>query len=126
MTARASERTIAAVAAVALLAGCVTAGESVRNELYFGFNRAGHPVVSEEAWRDFVAAEVTPRFPSGFTVVPAHGQWQNDGGAIDSEESRVLIVFAPASPEVSVAIEAIRKAYVARFGMESVLRVTSP
>lgn len=37
-------------------------------------------MVSDEDWRAFLAAEVTPRFPDGLTVIDAAGQWR-DGAA---------------------------------------------
>ena len=42
------------------------------------------------------------------------------------EESRVLVLFTAPSSEANQKLEAIRSAYVQRFNMESVLRVTSP
>ncbi len=32
--------------------------------------------ISEADWRDFLDREVTPRFPSGLSVVDVYGQWQ--------------------------------------------------
>jgi hypothetical protein len=102
------------------------ADDWVRTELYFGFSRDGKPAVTDANWQQFLASEVTPRFPDGFTIVPARGQWQNGKGQIDMEESRVLVLFTAPTAESNVKIEAIRAAFVQRFGMESVLRVTSP
>ena len=47
-------------------------------KLYFGLGLADHPEngVSEAQWRDFLDKEVTPRFPSGLSVVDVYGQWQ--------------------------------------------------
>src|SRR5579862_5431832 len=52
------------------------ADDWVRTELYFGFARDGKPVVSDADWEQFLNTEVTPRFRAGFTVIPAHGQWE--------------------------------------------------
>lgn len=50
----------------------------VDTRLYFGLGPAGVPDkgVSENAWRDFLDKEVTPRFPAGLSVVDVYGQWQ--------------------------------------------------
>lgn len=102
------------------------ADDWVRTELYFGFSHAGKPVVTEALWQEFLRTEVTPRFPDGFTIIPARGQWQNGKGQIDLEESRVLVIFSAPSAENNQKLDAIRAAFVERFQMESVLRVTSP
>ncbi len=98
----------------------------VRTELFFGFERDGKPVVSESDWEDFLRTEVTPRFRGGFTVIPARGQWENGHGTIDVEQSRILVIYTAPRPEANDKIEAIRAAFLQRFGVESVLRVTSP
>ena len=48
-------------------------------DLYFGPDIGGAAAVSEEDWQRFVEAEIAPRFPNGFTVEDASGQWL-DGG----------------------------------------------
>src|SRR5260370_41214423 len=50
----------------------------VDTKLYFGLGLAGQPSqgISEASWRDFLDREVTPRFPSGLSVLDAYGQWQ--------------------------------------------------
>src|ERR1700736_471455 len=50
----------------------------VDTRLYFGLGPADAPDkgVPEAAWRDFLDHEVTPRFPSGLSVVDVYGQWQ--------------------------------------------------
>src|ERR1700720_3080757 len=50
----------------------------VDTQLYFWLGPAGAPEkgVSEAAWRSFLDAEVTPRFPAGLSVVDVYGQWQ--------------------------------------------------
>jgi len=47
-------------------------------DLYFGLGPADHPEqgVSEAEWRAFLDREVTPRFPSGLSVIDAYGQWR--------------------------------------------------
>ena len=43
-------------------------------EMYFGSSVKGLPVVSAQAWSQFLASEVTPKFPDGLTVFDANGQ----------------------------------------------------
>jgi hypothetical protein len=46
-------------------------------DLMFGRNIGGELGVSEGLWSDFMASEITPRFPEGLTVLDAMGQWQD-------------------------------------------------
>jgi hypothetical protein len=98
----------------------------VRTELYFGLGMAGHTDgVSEADWLAFLDKEVTPRFPDGLTVVDAYGQWQ---GARQSHPERlrskiVVLLYADSVARQS-SINAIRTAWKARTGDQSVLRVT--
>jgi hypothetical protein len=56
-------------------------------DLLFGRTR-----VSEASWTRFLATEVTTRFPDGFTVFDARGQWRAPGGQkISRERSKVLM-----------------------------------
>jgi hypothetical protein len=87
-----------------------------RTELLFG---AGH--VSRAAWRDFLAREVTPRFPYGLTAFEAYGQWRGPDGHIAMEPSRVLLIWHGA--DENAKIDAIRGAYKERFHQQSVMRV---
>ena len=54
--------------------------EFAEYRLFFGRNHRNLEVVSDTAWREFLAAEITPRFPDGLTVLDAAGQWR--GGAM--------------------------------------------
>jgi hypothetical protein len=45
-------------------------------DLYFAIGRAGDSAAGETVWRRFTAAEVIPRFPDGFTILPAIGAWR--------------------------------------------------
>ena len=94
-----------------------------RLELLFGMGRKGGGEIGEAEWRAFLDAEVTPRFPDGLTVLGGYGQWRNPAGEIAKEGSKVLVVWYKAVPGSEAKIEAIRAAYKARFGQESVLRV---
>jgi hypothetical protein len=83
--------------------------------------------VSEEAWAAFVARELGTRFPDGFTVVDAQGQWRDPAsGAVSRERTKLVQIAAPASDETARRLEAVRAAYREAFGQSSVGLVTAP
>ncbi|HLK88555.1 MAG TPA: subclass B3 metallo-beta-lactamase [Polyangia bacterium] len=96
--------------------------EKIRTELYFGLSIKGGKKVTPAQWDRFLRDEVTPRFPLGFTIVDATGQWKNDRGKIVHEKSKVLILLHDDDDQSAANIEAIRGAYKQRFDQESVLR----
>jgi Protein of unknown function (DUF3574) len=104
-----------------------SASNWVDTRLYFGLGPANVPSkgVSDQAWRDFLDKEVTPRFPSGLSVLDVYGQWQ---GTSETEPERVrtklLIIDYPSTPDNEARIEAIRAAWKKRTGDKSVLKVT--
>lgn len=100
----------------------------VRTELYFGLGTAdGKGGVDEAGWRAFLDREVTPRFPSGLTVLDAYGQWQ-DAGQSNPERlrSKLIVLLHPDTPAQRQSIDAIRVAWKAKTGDQSVLRVSQP
>jgi hypothetical protein len=100
------------------------AAAMTRVELFFGTARRGRAPVSERRWRHFVATEVVPRFPDGFTEIEARGHWRTDRRPM-SEHSHVLVIWLKPDPSVEERIEALRGAYRTRFAQESVLRAES-
>ena len=98
----------------------------VRTELYFGLGTAGKgDGVSETQWRAFLDKEVTPRFPSGLTVIDAYGQWQGSQQPEPERlRSKILVLLYADNPAQRGAIDAIRAAWKAKTGDQSVLRVT--
>lgn len=132
---------------VALLTGCATQpaatdavwhGDAahpaltqgwVDTRLYFGLGPADQPQqgVSEQAWREFLDREVTPRFPDGLSVIDVYGQWQGARQANPERlRSRLLVIDYPDTPANRAKVEAIRGAWKRRTGDQSVLRVTQP
>ncbi|MEP6849836.1 MAG: DUF3574 domain-containing protein [Acidobacteriota bacterium] len=103
----------------------IVADKFYRTELYFGRSIKGGDVVSEEQWRQFLATEVTPRFPDGFTVLEGYGQYRDKSGKITSEPSTVIVFLYPAASKKNsrAKIDEIRAAYVKKFDQESVLRM---
>jgi hypothetical protein len=101
----------------------------VDTELYFGLGPADHPEkgISEAEWRDFLDRQVTPRFPSGLSVVDVYGQWQGKGQpAPERLRSKMLIIDFPDTRENRDKIEAIRAAWKQQTGDQSVMRVMEP
>ncbi len=99
--------------------------EMVHAELLFGRSQPGG-LVGAEDWADFLAKSVTPRFPDGLTALDGQGQWlDSQAGTITHEPSTVLLILAPAAPDLKARLDAVRKDYIARFGQKSVGLVTS-
>jgi hypothetical protein len=94
-----------------------------RLELLFGTSRLERAPVDETEWTTFLDDEVTPRFPGGLTVLSGPGQWRGKDGQVEKERSFMLIVWYERTPVTDAHIEAIRSAYKARFGQDSVMRV---
>jgi hypothetical protein len=101
-----------------------------RTELFFGIGLYGQEGgVTEREWLDFLDAEVTPRFPDGFSQYEAYGQWRSmkrEDARVVRLRSRVLLILHPDTPEADAKIEAVRAAYKARSNDESVLRSSQP
>ena len=96
-----------------------------RTELYFGRDKPDGSVVSEDEWKAFLDAEVTSRFPAGFTVLDGSGQYRDKSGKIVKEPSKVLIfLYSKADRKTAgTKIDEIRTAYCKQFKQESVLRL---
>ncbi|QAX85453.1 DUF3574 domain-containing protein [Pseudomonas sp. DTU12.3] len=101
----------------------------LRTELYFsvGSIDGKEGAVSPARWREFLDKEVTPRFPDGFSVLDAYGQWR-DKGAKEPERlsTKVIVILHENSVQRSSDIEAIRLAYKRITGDLSVLRLSQP
>ena len=91
-------------------------------QLLFGRNVADRVRVTEIEWNDFVAREVTPRFPDGFTMLDATGQWRDsrrgtivhEGGQADRDRA------ARPRRRQRAKIDAIAEAYKNSFEQQSV------
>jgi hypothetical protein len=101
----------------------------IRTELYFSVGTVDgkEGAVSPARWREFLDKEVTSRFPDGFTVLDAYGQWR-DHGAKEPERlsTKVIVILHENSPKNAANIEAIRLAYKRITGDLSVLRLSQP
>ena len=112
-------RRIAPVALLLLVAcsGLVLYERQECDTLYFGTAKPDKSMVTDAEWKQFLADEVTPRFP-GFTHWEAHGSWKDQ-----PEETHILQIVHTAGHEAAIA--AIMDAYKKRFAQEAVLQVRS-
>ena len=96
-------------------------------QLFFGQNIAGHRDIAPAGWQAFLRQDVTPRFPDGFTVFDAYGQWRDPATMrIGRERSKVIEIAMPDAPDVRTKLEDIAAHYRARFHQQSVGIVTMP
>jgi hypothetical protein len=95
-----------------------------RTELIFGTARRGQKPVTDSQWSAF-AREIARRFPDGWTLADARGEWRNADGRIVRERSHILILLHDLGPAADRRIEALRALYKRRFAQESVLRIDS-
>jgi Protein of unknown function (DUF3574) len=125
---------ITAVFNLTLLVGCAAVPQlscpaseerSVNEMLYFGTAKPDG-VVTPNDWEDFLRTSITPRFPNGFTVWQASGQWQNLDKTIIKETSFVVSIVHPDDDSSEKSVRTIVNEYKRRFEQESVLRMKSP
>ena len=97
-----------------------------RSELFFGRVKPDASVVTDAEWRAFVVEHVTPRFPDGFTVVDAVGQYRTRAGELQTEPTKILQVVHGADARARASIQELRDLYRRLFQQESVLLLESP
>jgi Protein of unknown function (DUF3574) len=98
----------------------------VRSELIFGRLRPGGALVTDGEWHAFVAEHVTPRFPDGFTVLDATGQYRDRTGRIVAEPTKILLIVHAPEPRIRAALQELRDVYRQLFDQDSVLLITGP
>ena len=133
-------RVLIALLAIAVLSGCASDSDSqpadsacgdgfeelAEHSLFFGrSDSTGAEVVSEEAWNEFLADTVTPRFPDGLTVMDGRGQWQLESGAIQMEGTKILYILTGPGDGGQQLLGEVSEEYKSRFGQESVLLTSS-
>ena len=93
----------------------------LRVSLMFGMYRPHGKKITKREWSDFLSDTVTPRFPSGLSVLQTDGQWQDrETGRIGHEPSHIIWVVTPPLPDLPDRIEAIRQTYRTRFQQQAV------
>ena len=96
-------------------------------QLLFGRNVEDRARVSEADFNSFVAKEVSPRFPEGFTVIDATGQWRDARrGTIVHEAAKIIEIVLPSGEDNRPKIEAIVEAYKQQFQQQSVGLIVAP
>ncbi|MFN7922792.1 MAG: DUF3574 domain-containing protein [Bryobacteraceae bacterium] len=98
----------------------------MRTTLYFGLMRPAGSPITEQQWRGFVRESVATRFPAGFTIWEADGQWRRSDGRIARERAKVMLVVHEDSPETRATLASLVSDYKRMFQQESVLWETTP
>jgi hypothetical protein len=94
-------------------------------QLFFGLSIAGRGPVTRHEWSEFLRQEVSPRFPDGFTVYEAEGQWLDPAGhSVVREHSKVMIIAAEDTSEVRTKIAEVSDLYRKAFHQQSVGVIT--
>jgi hypothetical protein len=93
-----------------------------RDVLYFGRSIPGGGEVDEAAWQRFEHDVLSPAFARGYTVLDAHGRWQDASGATIGEASRVVVLVHGDDLESAKAVRDVVARYKTMFRQESVLR----
>ena len=95
-------------------------------KMYFGQSMPGGRMVQPRAWQRFLSTTLTSRFPDGFTVYDAYGQWMDAKMPKPSHErSKVVEIATADSPASRAAIADIASSYRQAFHQQSVGIVTS-
>lgn len=84
-------------------------------EFFMGRDIAGRSPITDAEWGSFVASDITPRFPAGFTVLDARGQWRDPAGRTASEPAHLVRVWTEATPDLPARVEEVAAAYKSRF-----------
>ncbi len=85
-------------------------------ELFFGRGN-----VTDAGWASFAADTLTAKFPDGFTVLDAAGQWREaPGQPIARENSQLVIVAAPDTQATRDRLAEAMALYRSRFDQKSV------
>ena len=91
--------------------------------LYFGTQKPEGGVVSDGEWQQFLADEITSRFPSGLTTWEASGQWRDQHNVIERERTHIVQIVHGSGDEGKIV--AIIDLYKKRFAQEAVFRIRS-
>ena len=90
-------------------------------ELMFGRNIGGRLGVTEAKWSRFVDREITPRFPNGFSMVDARGQWlDNVRKTIVYESSKIVTIVFFSEVADDPRLQEIIATYKTQFKQQSV------
>ncbi|OGV58506.1 MAG: hypothetical protein A2X45_17785 [Lentisphaerae bacterium GWF2_50_93] len=102
---------------------CACSSGSIRSELYFGLQKPDGSSVAEAEWQGFLDKSITSRFPDGFTVFDAYGQYKEQNGKITREKTKVLVVVHKDGRDDD--LKKICEEYEKAFSQELVFRTSS-
>lgn len=89
-------------------------------------HRDGRQIDAAE-WADYLAREVSARFPARLTVIDANAQWQHPTTRrMMGEKASIVEIVTTPSAETWERMLALREAYKKRFKQDSVGMVTTP
>ena len=118
-----------------MLTACAPAAEEtcpegfdryVEFQLFFGLHDSAGDRVTEAEWEEFLEDTVTPRFPAGMTIIDVKGQWQEPGGNIQKEDTKLLMgLLDSADGEGLRLINEISDEFVVRFDQDPVFRIVN-
>ncbi len=104
-------------------AGLAIYEQQAMDTLYFGTQKPEGGVVTDAEWQQFLADEITSRFPSGLTTWEASGQWRDEHNVIERERTHIVQIIHPVNGENEGRLVAMVAAYKKRFAQEAVFRV---
>jgi hypothetical protein len=105
------------------VAGVGSPSLAILDRLYCGRTIPSGGKVSDEAWAQFLAEVVTPRFPDGLTVLSGDGQWREPSGTVTRERCFILELNHADTAAAEQSVLAIIIEYKRRFRQEAVLRI---
>jgi hypothetical protein len=95
-------------------------------QLFFGQRIPDGGRVTSTQWRSFLEHTVTPRFPAGFTVYDAYGQWRSpDTRSATREHTKVIMIVAADGAPLREGIALVTGEYRKLFRQQSVGILTS-
>lgn len=119
-----------------LAAGCASLGPQAAcpagqhahrtAQLFFGQRTEGKPWVPEAAFRRFVNEELVTRFPDGLTVLDGGPRWKDDADPQIRQAAKVVLVVLPGTSDAQARLDAVQRAYKARFDQAPRLRMSPP
>jgi hypothetical protein len=96
-------------------------------QMFFGRDIYGKGEVSEAQWTQFVRDTIIPRFPDGFTVLDATGQYlDTQRNAAISEKSKVVIIAAGDDEAARAKLTQIAETYKTHFEQQAVGMISRP
>ena len=123
--ARVAAASVAVALGIGSAAGAKSCPEGMQptNEFRIFFGVDGDAgTVSETQWMQFLATEVTPRFPAGLTVFDGTGQWLDPSGELHHDTVKIVMAAVPGETDIAVARE-VASEYIDQFGQLAVFQM---